>query len=111
MNMIKTLNPQVFTLLHKMYHADTQSLHGQVSDMIDTLMDCHGWAMHCNRVITVYNGAAMDKLRKELHADIAALHRSMGIGYTMAEYPLGVLMDYAVGLLLSNFWPMEAANG
>ena len=107
MSKIKTLNPQVFAILHKLYHEDTQTLHGVVSEVIDDLLDCHGWAMACNGEVTVYNGRTMEKLRHELHSDISILHRTMGVQYSIAEYPLNILMDYAVGLLLNNFWAVE----
>ena len=107
MSNIKTLNPQVFALLHKLYHADALTLHGQVSDVIDTLLDAHGWAHASGGVVTVYNSRTMERLRNDLYTEINVLHRSMGVQHSIGSYPLGILMDYAVGLLLNNYWPVE----
>ena len=106
---MKPLNREAWVLLHKVYDAD-HTLHSLICEVCETLFDYHGWALHGqDNPDTQLRLHQQVDIRVELECDVKLLLRAMGrpVNEAISIVSYQDLIDYAVGLLINNFLPVE----
>lgn len=101
----RPLAPHVLTLLKKVYSKDAKRLHGNVSNLIDSLVEYDEWAHAMRKSVDLHSHVHEHTVIMEgLCNRLYVVHNSMGLPNSAIDgLPSDMAINYAIGLIVQHF--------